>query len=57
MAFELIVAAGKNGSQCHAVPSDNQVHKGDFITMDTGALLDGLPLRHDPHRGPGPGQR
>ena len=41
VAFELIVAAGKNGSQCHAVPSDNQVHKGDFITMDTGALLDG----------------
>ncbi len=41
VAFELIVAAGKNGSQCHAVPSDNVVHKGDFITMDTGALLDG----------------
>ncbi|CCX37510.1 metallopeptidase family M24 [Clostridium sp. CAG:1013] len=41
VAFELIVAAGKNGSQCHAVPSDNTVHKGDFITMDTGALLDG----------------
>ena len=41
VAFELIVAAGKNGAQCHAVPSDNQVHKGDFITMDTGALLDG----------------
>lgn len=41
VAFELIVAAGKNGSQCHAVPSDNQVHRGDFVTMDTGALLDG----------------
>ena len=41
VAFELIVAAGKNGSQCHAVPSDNQVHKGDFITMDTGAMLAG----------------
>ena len=41
VAFELIVAAGKNGSQCHAVPSDNRVQKGDFITMDTGALLDG----------------
>ena len=41
VAFSLIVAAGKNGSQCHAVPSDNQVHRGDFITMDTGALLDG----------------
>lgn len=41
VAFSLIVAAGKNGSQCHAVPSDNQVRQGDFITMDTGALLDG----------------
>ena len=41
VAFDLIVAAGKSGSQCHAVPSDNTVHKGDFITMDTGALLDG----------------
>ncbi len=41
VAFELIVAAGKNGSQCHAVPSDYKVQRGDFITMDTGALLDG----------------
>ncbi len=41
VAFELIVAAGRNGSQCHAVPSENQVHRGDFVTMDTGALLDG----------------
>lgn len=41
IAFELIIAAGKNGSQCHAVPSDYQVQKGDFITMDTGAVLDG----------------
>ncbi|MCH5352916.1 MAG: aminopeptidase P family protein [Acutalibacter sp.] len=41
VAFDLIVAAGKNGSQCHAVPSSNPVKKGDFVTMDTGALLDG----------------
>lgn len=41
IAFELIVAAGQNGSMCHAVPSDYAVQKGDFITMDTGALLDG----------------
>lgn len=41
VAFELIVVAGKNGSQCHGVPGDNTVQKGDFITMDTGALLDG----------------
>lgn len=41
IAFELIVAAGTNGSMCHAVPSDYAIQKGDFITMDTGALLDG----------------
>ncbi len=41
VAFDLIVAAGRNGSQCHAVPSENAVRKGDFVTMDTGALLDG----------------
>lgn len=41
VAFDLIVAAGKNGSQCHAVPSDYAIQKGDFITMDTGARLDG----------------
>lgn len=41
VAFELIVAAGKNGSMCHAVPSDYAIQQGDFITMDTGALLDG----------------
>ena len=41
IAFELIVAAGKNSSMCHAVPSDYKVCNGDFITMDIGALLDG----------------
>lgn len=41
VAFDLIIAAGKNGSQCHAVPSENKVMPGDFVTMDTGALLDG----------------
>lgn len=42
VAFELIVAAGPNSSMCHAVPSDYQIKQGDFITMDTGALLDGF---------------
>lgn len=41
VAFELIVVTGKNGSLCHGVPSDTKVQKGDLITMDTGALLDG----------------
>lgn len=41
VAFNLIVVAGANGSQCHGVPGDTKLKKGDFITMDTGALLDG----------------
>ena len=41
VAFDLIVVAGKNGSLCHGVPGNTKVQKGDFITMDTGALLDG----------------
>lgn len=41
VAFDLIVVAGKNGSLCHGVPSENTFKKGDLITMDTGALLDG----------------
>ena len=41
VAFDLIVVSGKNGSQCHGVPSENTIKKGDFITLDTGAKLDG----------------
>lgn len=41
VAFDLIVVAGKNGSQCHGVPSENKIQKGDFITFDMGAKLDG----------------
>lgn len=41
VAFDLIVVAGANGSQCHGVPGESVLKKGDFITMDTGALLDG----------------
>lgn len=41
VAFDLIVVSGKNGSQCHGVPSDKKIEDGDFVTMDTGALLDG----------------
>lgn len=41
VAFDLIVVSGKNGSMCHGVPSTKQIEDGDFVTMDTGALLDG----------------
>ncbi|MEG1427424.1 MAG: Xaa-Pro peptidase family protein [Oscillospiraceae bacterium] len=41
VAFDLIVVAGKNTSLCHGVPGDYAIQRGDFITMDTGAVLDG----------------
>lgn len=41
VAFDLIVVSGNNGSLCHGVPSYKKIEKGEFITMDIGALLDG----------------
>ena len=40
-AFDPIVVTGMNGSQCHGVPGDTVIRKGDLITMDTGAMLNG----------------
>ena len=40
-AFPPIVVTGTNGSQCHGVPGDTVIQKGDLITMDTGAMLGG----------------
>lgn len=39
-AFDTIAIAGKNTSKPHGVPTDNRVKKGDFITMDYGAVFD-----------------
>lgn len=41
LAFETILAAGANGSMPHAVPSDNILKEGDFVTMDFGASYNG----------------
>ncbi len=41
LAFDLIVVSGENGSQCHGVPGSKKIAKGDFITMDIGAVVDG----------------
>ncbi|MBR5134237.1 MAG: aminopeptidase P family protein [Clostridia bacterium] len=41
VAFDFIVASGENGSLPHAVPSDRPLRKGDFVTMDFGATVDG----------------
>ena len=41
MAFDCIVVAGENGSLPHGVPGDRVIRRGDLITMDFGAKLDG----------------
>ena len=41
VAFDLIIAAGPNGSMPHAVPSDYKVKRGDFITFDIGSVING----------------
>ena len=40
-AFNNIVASGKNGSLCHAIPSNKVLEEGEFITFDFGAVWQG----------------
>lgn len=40
LSFETIVASGENSAKPHAVPGERRVRKGDFITMDFGAVVD-----------------
>ncbi len=39
LSFETIIAAGPNGANPHARPSDYTICEGDFVVMDYGALL------------------
>ncbi len=41
IAFDLIIAAGPNGSMPHAVPSDYRIQPGDLITFDIGSVVNG----------------
>lgn len=41
IAFDPIVVSGKNSALPHGVPSGKEIEQGDFVTMDTGAMLDG----------------
>lgn len=41
VAFDFIVVSGKNSSLPHGVPTDKKLEKGDLITMDFGARVDG----------------
>ncbi len=40
-SFDPIVAAGANGSKPHAIPSENTIENGCFVTMDFGCVVDG----------------
>lgn len=41
VSFDFIVVSGKNSALPHGVPTDKSVEKGDFITMDFGAVVNG----------------
>jgi len=41
LAFEPIVVSGERSARPHGVPSEKKLEKGDFVTMDFGAKLDG----------------
>ena len=41
VSFDFIVVSGKNSSLPHGVPSDKAVERGDFVTMDFGAVVGG----------------
>lgn len=41
VAFDIIVASGKNGAVPHAQPSEKKFENGDFITIDIGAVYNG----------------
>jgi Xaa-Pro aminopeptidase len=41
IAFDTIVASGRNGAIPHHVPTDRPLQRGDLVTMDFGARYDG----------------
>ncbi|MBR3289147.1 MAG: aminopeptidase P family protein, partial [Clostridia bacterium] len=42
VSFEFIVVSGENTSLPHGVPGDRVIRRGDFVTLDFGALWQGL---------------
>ena len=42
LSFETIAISGANTSKPHGVPTDKRVEKGDFVTMDFGAVVNGF---------------
>jgi len=41
IGFPIIVASGKRSSLPHAIPADKKIEKGDFVTLDFGAMYKG----------------
>lgn len=41
VSFDFIVVSGKNSSLPHGVPTDKKIERGDFLTMDFGAVVGG----------------
>lgn len=41
VAFDTIAVSGVKTSMPHGVPSDKRIERGDFVTMDFGATVDG----------------
>lgn len=41
LAFDVIAVSGENSSLPHGVPSHKEIQKGDFLTMDFGAVYNG----------------
>lgn len=41
VSFETIAVSGANSSKPHGVPTDKKICRGDFITMDYGAVVNG----------------
>lgn len=41
LSFDTIVVAGENGSLPHGVPGERKLQRGDLITFDFGAVVDG----------------
>lgn len=42
VAFDLIVITGAKTSMPHGVPGEEVIQSGDFVTMDTGAVINGM---------------
>ncbi len=40
-AFDVIAVSGANSALPHGIPTDKPIQRGDFVTMDFGAVVDG----------------